>query len=84
MQRVAIARELVNRPTVLFADETTGNLDSVSGEAILTLLKDMQAKQGLTVILVTHDPKVAAYGDRGITLRDGLVLEDLLTSSVAP
>lgn len=83
MQRVAIARALVNQPRVLFADEPTGNLDSISGEAILAFLKEMQTNQGLTVVLVTHDPKAAAYGDRVITLRDGRVLEDMPTRILA-
>ncbi|MBI4492682.1 MAG: ABC transporter ATP-binding protein [Chloroflexi bacterium] len=83
MQRVAIARALVNRPALLFADEPTGNLDSVSSEEILTLLKTTQVEQGQTIIMVTHDAKAAAYGDRVITLRDGRVHEDLATRSVA-
>lgn len=79
MQRVAIARALVTEPPLLFADEPTGNLDTVSGEEILTLLRELQQNRGQTVVMVTHDPKAAAYGDRLITLRDGRVVEDLRT-----
>lgn len=83
LQRVAIARGLVNQPLVLFADEPTGNLDTVSAEEILALVRSIQADQGGTVVLVTHDPKAAAYGDRVITLRDGRVAEDLSTAAPA-
>lgn len=79
MQRVAIARALVSSPPLLFADEPTGNLDSVAGEEILGLLKQMQAERNQTIVMVTHDAKAAAYGDRLLTLRDGRVLEDLRT-----
>ena len=82
LQRVAIARALVNRPLALFADEPTGNLDSVSGDSVLSMLKEMQSNAGLTVALVTHDPKTAAYADRVVTLRDGRVAEDLPTRSL--
>ena len=83
MQRVAIARALVTEPPVLFADEPTGNLDTVAGEEILLLLKRMQAERGQTILMVTHDPKAAAYGDRLITMRDGRVIEDLRTGGMA-
>lgn len=83
MQRVAIARALVNDPPLLFADEPTGNLDSVSGEEILLLLKEMQAERGQSIIMVTHDPKAAAYGDRLITMRDGRMVSDERTGGVA-
>ena len=82
MQRVAIARALVNRPPVIFADEPTGNLDTVSGEEVLTLIKNMQVDQGVTVVLVTHDAKAAAYADRVLTLRDGRVAEDIPTATL--
>ena len=75
-QRVAIARALVNKPDVLFADEPTGALDSKTGQEILQLFKDLHRK-GLTLVLVTHDPKVAAHADRRITLSDGIIAEDL-------
>lgn len=83
MQRVAIARALVTDPPVLFADEPTGNLDTLAGEEILNLLKTMQTQRGQTIVMVTHDPKAAAYGDRMITMRDGKVIEDLPTGGVA-
>ena len=73
MQRVAIARALVNRPAILLADEPTGNLDTARSEEIGALLKDLNAREGLTVVLVTHNPRLAALGDRTIELQDGRV-----------
>jgi len=75
-QRVAIARALIARPAVVFADEPTGNLDSTSGSGILDLLRASADEFGQTVIVVTHDPKVAAYADRVIVLADGQVVAD--------
>jgi putative ABC transport system ATP-binding protein len=72
-QRVALARSLVARPEVLFADEPTGSLDSITGEQVLDLLVDTAREQGTTVILVTHEPRVAAYADREVVVRDGRV-----------
>src|SRR6266571_330544 len=72
-QRVALARGLVARPDVLFADEPTGSLDSVSGEHVMDLLVAAAREQGTTVILVTHDARVAAYADREVVVRDGKV-----------
>lgn len=77
MQRVAIARALVAKPDILLADEPTGNLDSATGQDVLTLLKTSQAEFGQTVVMVTHDPKVAAYGDRIVTMRDGKMTQHL-------
>lgn len=74
-QRVAIARALINGPTLLLADEPTGNLDSRSGDEILRMFQRLHA-EGITVILVTHDPKVAGYADRTIWMADGLIEED--------
>jgi putative ABC transport system ATP-binding protein len=72
-QRVAIARALVTRPKVLFADEPTGSLDSLTGEKVMDLLVGIAREEGATVILVTHDARVAAYADREAMVRDGLV-----------
>lgn len=72
-QRVALARGMVARPEVLFADEPTGSLDSLAGEQVMNLLTDVARTAGTTVILVTHDPRVAAYADREVVVRDGRV-----------
>jgi putative ABC transport system ATP-binding protein len=72
-QRVALARGLVAGPEVLFADEPTGSLDSVSGELVMDLLAAAAREQGTTVVLVTHDARVAAYADREVVVRDGMV-----------
>ena len=75
-QRVAIARALVSRPTVVFADEPTGNLDSRTGEEILELLRGTVDSYGQTVVMVTHDPRAAAMADRVLFLSDGLIVRD--------
>ncbi len=75
-QRVAIARALVNNPNILLADEPTGNLDSKSGREVLQLMKDMNEESGVTVIIVTHDPKVADITNRTILLEDGEIVKD--------
>jgi putative ABC transport system ATP-binding protein len=72
-QRVALARGLVAHPDVLFADEPTGSLDSLSGELVMGLLTRAAREQGTNVILVTHEPRVAAYADREVVVRDGRV-----------
>jgi putative ABC transport system ATP-binding protein len=72
-QRVALARGLVAEPQVLFADEPTGALDSLTGEQVMDLLSSSARQQGTTVILVTHEPRVAAYADREVVVRDGTV-----------
>jgi putative ABC transport system ATP-binding protein len=77
MQRIAIARALVIEPLVLLADEPTGNLDSKMGQDILELVKGMSERTGVTVVLVTHDLRAAAYGDRMITLRDGRIIDEV-------
>ena len=76
MQRVAIARALVTEPVVLLADEPTGNLDSASGTEILELIRAMRERFAQAVVMVTHDHRAAAYGDRIVTLRDGKVESD--------
>jgi len=72
-QRVALARALVARPRVLFADEPTGSLDSLTGEQVMDLMVDSARAQGTTVVLVTHEARVAAYADRQVIVRDGRV-----------
>jgi putative ABC transport system ATP-binding protein len=72
-QRVAIARALAAGPRVVFADEPTGALDSIAGEQVMTLLTEHARRQGITLIVVTHEPRVAAYAGREILLRDGTV-----------
>jgi putative ABC transport system ATP-binding protein len=76
-QRVAIARALVTRPTVLFADEPTGNLDSASGAEVLALLREAVELDGQTTVMVTHDPRAAATADRVLFLADGRIVNDL-------
>lgn len=72
-QRVALARGLVAEPEVLFTDEPTGSLDSLTGEHVMELLTAAAREQGTTVVLVTHEPRVAAYADREVIVRDGRV-----------
>jgi putative ABC transport system ATP-binding protein len=72
-QRVAIARAMVTHPSVLFADEPTGSLDSLAAEHVLTAMLDLVRERGTTVILITHDPRTAAYADREVIVRDGRI-----------
>jgi putative ABC transport system ATP-binding protein len=74
-QRVAIARALVNRPSILLADEPTGNLDSQTSEEIMRVFEEL-AQQGQTVVMVTHEPDIAAHARRVIVLRDGVIASD--------
>ena len=80
-QRVAIARALVNKPSIILADEPTGNLDSRTGDEIMALFDDLHAK-GNTIILVTHEPDIAEYAHRIVTIRDGVVAGDHLSSRI--
>ncbi len=75
-QRVAIARSLVVDPLVVLADEPTGALDTATGHEVMTLLSDLVDQQGMTLILVTHEPEVAAFAHRSVRMRDGLIIED--------
>jgi len=75
-QRVAIARALANRPEVIVADEPTGNLDTESAREVMGLLVELQQRDGVTVIVATHDPEVAQHANRHLKLRDGSIVED--------
>jgi len=75
-QRVAIARALAQQPSILLADEPTGNLDSKSGAEVMEILRNLHRERGLTVVTVTHDPKVAAQAQRIIHIQDGLVVDE--------
>ena len=77
-QRVALARAFILRPQIVLADEPTGNLDSTNGQHILDLLLHLNQVEGTTLVLVTHDPELAAHARRIITLRDGLVVSDTI------
>ncbi|MFP4633625.1 MAG: ABC transporter ATP-binding protein [Candidatus Aenigmatarchaeota archaeon] len=72
-QRVAIARSLANDPDVILADEPTGNLDSKTGKKVLEKLKDLNEKEGKTIVMVTHDPNAAEYAERVVEIKDGVV-----------
>jgi putative ABC transport system ATP-binding protein len=80
-QRVAVARALLSKPAVVFADEPTGNLDSKASEDVLALLRQAVDEFGQTVVMVTHDPAAAAHADRLITLRDGKIVHDAAPGS---
>jgi putative ABC transport system ATP-binding protein len=84
-QRVAVGRALALAPKVIFADEPTGSLDSLTGEKVMDLLTDLAREQGATVVIVTHEARVAAYADRVATVRDGIVSSiDLPAVPVSP
>jgi putative ABC transport system ATP-binding protein len=70
---VAIARAMVGAPSVLFADEPTGSLDSLSSETVLELMLELVREAGTTVVMITHDPRTAAYADREVIVRDGTI-----------
>ena len=82
-QRVAIARALVTRPSIILADEPTGNLDTRSGDEVLRIFQQLN-EQGITVIFVTHDPEIAAYSRRVLHLRDGLIERDEAHEGASP
>ena len=83
-QRVAIARALVTAPSLLLADEPTGNLDTESSREIMAILDQLNKEQGITIILVTHETDIAAYAEREIVIKDGRVLTDRHTRSTVP
>jgi putative ABC transport system ATP-binding protein len=76
MQRVAIARALVNDPSLILADEPTGNLDTKTGDFVLKTFRHLNREKGHTIILITHEDEVAAFADRTIVIRDGILVED--------
>ncbi len=80
-QRVALARAFILRPPIVLADEPTGNLDTRNGEQVMELLLDLNRREGTTLVLVTHDPAVAAHAGRILTMRDGEVISDVLQQS---
>jgi putative ABC transport system ATP-binding protein len=82
-QRVAIARSLVTRPTILLADEPTGNLDSATSGGILQLMRDSVESYGQTTVMVTHDPRAASIADRILFIADGLIVKELVGGSAA-
>jgi len=73
-QRVALARALINKPSIVLADEPTGNLDSKNSEIVLTMLRQSNHELGQTVLMITHNPEAAAYGDQIIHMRDGQIV----------
>jgi len=83
-QRVAIARSLVNRPRLLLADEPTGNLDTNTSLEIMQIIEQLNREQGLTVVLVTHEREIAAYADRVLTFRDGVIIDDVAQDRSLP
>ncbi len=82
-QRVAIARALITRPAMLLADEPTGNLDTKTSQEIMTLLQQLNSDEGVTVVLVTHEPEIAAFARRHVSFRDGLIEQDVSRATAA-
>jgi putative ABC transport system ATP-binding protein len=80
-QRVAIARAIVNRPALLLADEPTGNLDTENSEAVLQILRDLNARLNQTILMITHNPEAAAYAHRIVRMRDGRIVDSSLPGS---
>jgi len=83
-QRVAIARALINQPSLLLADEPTGNLDTRTSHEIMETLRSLNREQGVTIVLVTHEADIAAYADRVVTMRDGVIVADERVAQPAP
>jgi putative ABC transport system ATP-binding protein len=81
IQRVAIARALINNPSIILADEPTGNLDSKTGEIVLSTFQKLNAEQGRTIILITHEQEVAQYARRIIFIKDGMIISDTKTQN---
>ncbi len=81
-QRVAIARALVNQPVMILADEATGNLDTRTSYEIMSLMQELNQQQGKTIVFVTHEPDIAAFSTRTITLKDGRVVKDVANENV--
>ncbi|MCS6318397.1 MAG: ATP-binding cassette domain-containing protein, partial [Nitrospira sp.] len=75
-QRVAIARALVGAPSILFADEPTGNLDTASSREIMSILDQLNREDGITIVLVTHESDIAAYASRELVMKDGQIVQD--------
>ncbi|MES2329531.1 MAG: ABC transporter ATP-binding protein [Bacteroidota bacterium] len=81
-QRVAIARALVNEPVMILADEATGNLDTRTSYEIMSLFQELNSKQGKTIVFVTHEPDIAAFSSRTVTLKDGRVIKDTKNENI--
>ncbi len=81
-QRVAIARALVNEPVMILADEATGNLDTKTSFSIMSVLQDLNRQQGKTIVFVTHEPDIASFSSRTITLRDGKIVKDAANGNI--
>ena len=83
-KRTLIARALVNRPRLLLADEPTGNLDTNTSLEIMQIIEQLNREQHITVVLVTHEPEIAAYADRVLTFRDGQIVDDVMQRPASP
>src|SRR4029077_13260992 len=83
-QRVAIARALINDPAILLADEPTGNLDTSTANEIMKTIGTLNRERGVTVVFVTHEPDMAAFADRVVTMRDGVIVSDRRQAPTAP